>query len=280
MIQFFKMNSGMKIYKNIIFAQFLLIVLAPNTIYGSSVCSFSNSTLRLMQSGSAELKLTINLPLDTKGYEVKLGDFPLGIVGGISENTSTSGNKKEMKLVVDSTPNAQTGSFMIPFLCRIEGLESKEEIIQLNLIVDKMSASSIVVQKKQTEKLQTEISNGILQGQSTNFIRKKDMGTTSGFILKETSTSTGIKSPNGDSLNNQKVQYKITSYLGRGLSGEQVRTLQLFLKANGFFPQDQKITGYFGVKTEDAVRKFQKSKNIQSIGIVGPLTRKAIEEFK
>lgn len=61
-----------------------------------------------------------------------------------------------------------------------------------------------------------------------------------------------------------------------GMSGDDVKQLQLKLKALGFFPADTDATGLFGPITEAAVKAFQASHGIPQLGIVGPLTRAAL----
>lgn len=59
-----------------------------------------------------------------------------------------------------------------------------------------------------------------------------------------------------------------------GHKNEQVRVLQDFLREKGYFDIDS--TGYFGKITANAVSRYQKEKGIDSIGRVGPRTRKEV----
>jgi hypothetical protein len=68
------------------------------------------------------------------------------------------------------------------------------------------------------------------------------------------------------------TQFVFSKYLYRGKSGEEVRQLQIALKALGFFEYPE-ITGYFGPVTEKAVIAFQKSVSVDPVGMVGPITR-------
>lgn len=70
----------------------------------------------------------------------------------------------------------------------------------------------------------------------------------------------------------------ITHTLVRGSQGDEVKLLQQFLKFYGAFTYPD-ITGYFGLQTEQAVKKFQEKESIDSIGIVGPKTRARIATF-
>lgn len=60
--------------------------------------------------------------------------------------------------------------------------------------------------------------------------------------------------------------------LKRGSVGEYVKLLQKILIKLGYDLGGTSIDGKFGKKTENAVKKFQKSKGLVADGIVGPLT--------
>lgn len=60
----------------------------------------------------------------------------------------------------------------------------------------------------------------------------------------------------------------------RGSSGSAVQTLQARLQALGFDPGP--IDGVFGSMTDSAVRAFQRARNLQADGIVGPQTWDAL----
>ncbi len=64
----------------------------------------------------------------------------------------------------------------------------------------------------------------------------------------------------------------ITHTLRKKSVGNDVKLLQEFLRVYGVYPEGL-ITGYFGVFTEGAVKKFQKKESIDPIGIAGPKTR-------
>lgn len=66
----------------------------------------------------------------------------------------------------------------------------------------------------------------------------------------------------------------ITKNLGLGSRGKQVTILQTILIQQGYM--NGIATGYFGVVTFKAVKAFQRAHNILPIGLVGPLTRKAL----
>ena len=60
--------------------------------------------------------------------------------------------------------------------------------------------------------------------------------------------------------------------LGQGSRGDDVKELQVWLKANGFLSGE--ATGYFGGLTKSAVVKFQKDGGISATGFFGELSRK------
>ena len=62
--------------------------------------------------------------------------------------------------------------------------------------------------------------------------------------------------------------------LARGSSGNDVVQLQSFLADRGYFAGP--ATGYFGPLTANAIKIFQSRNSIPPIGIVGPLTRSAL----
>jgi len=62
--------------------------------------------------------------------------------------------------------------------------------------------------------------------------------------------------------------------LRKGMRSQEVKNLQERLRDLGFFEHEP--TGFFGEITEEAVKKFQKSKNLEVDGIVGPNTWKML----
>ena len=61
--------------------------------------------------------------------------------------------------------------------------------------------------------------------------------------------------------------------------GEEVRALQNLLKCLGYFSEDIDATGYYGPVTVDAVIAFQEANGIEPIGVVGPATRDALNNY-
>ncbi len=62
--------------------------------------------------------------------------------------------------------------------------------------------------------------------------------------------------------------------LKQGAQGDEVRVLQIRLKALGFFQGP--VTGFFGPLTAEAVRRFQKARGLPVVGYVGPRTLAAL----
>ncbi len=59
-----------------------------------------------------------------------------------------------------------------------------------------------------------------------------------------------------------------------GSSGAEVKAIQEKLKERGLF--NDNVTGYYGEKTQAAVKKFQKQQGISQTGTAGPQTLKAL----
>jgi peptidoglycan hydrolase-like protein with peptidoglycan-binding domain len=67
-----------------------------------------------------------------------------------------------------------------------------------------------------------------------------------------------------------------TTLLRKGNSGSSVRWVQEKLKQAGFY--NSEITGVFGDTTETAVKRFQQARNLTVDGIVGAITRNALNQ--
>ncbi len=79
-----------------------------------------------------------------------------------------------------------------------------------------------------------------------------------------------VPASQGEVLGEQS--YRFTSYLMRGMRGDEVQNLQAILIAEGFLPEDS-LSGYFGAVTQKALRAYQAAHGISQTGTVGPLTR-------
>lgn len=70
-----------------------------------------------------------------------------------------------------------------------------------------------------------------------------------------------------------------TETLRRGSRGEAVSRLQQFLKDRTNSYPEGIVSGYFGVLTETAVKRFQQQYGIETVGIVGPKTREKLNQL-
>ncbi len=71
---------------------------------------------------------------------------------------------------------------------------------------------------------------------------------------------------------------EIRSYLKLSSEGPEVLKLQQFLISNGFLAPDN-ATGYFGLVTSSAVKRFQFANGLAGTGTVGPLTRAVLNSL-
>jgi|GEM_PF-1967136 len=73
--------------------------------------------------------------------------------------------------------------------------------------------------------------------------------------------------------------YTFTKTLKRGMRGQEVYNLQKVLHWDPRIYPEGEMTGYFGVLTERAVKRFQKKYGIRTTGQVGPQTRAKLNEI-
>ncbi|PIR77936.1 MAG: hypothetical protein COU28_04450 [Candidatus Magasanikbacteria bacterium CG10_big_fil_rev_8_21_14_0_10_36_16] len=81
------------------------------------------------------------------------------------------------------------------------------------------------------------------------------------------------------SIVKQSSGYKFTLGLEGGNSGEEVKQLQLKLQDLGYLSKDIEATGYYGSATTKAVKAFQTAESIDSLGFVGPNTRRVLNSL-
>ena len=82
----------------------------------------------------------------------------------------------------------------------------------------------------------------------------------------------------GQELVAVKLELQFTKTIGRGASGEDVKKLQEFLRSFSDVYPEGVVSGYFGSRTEAAVRKFQEKNGLEPVGVVGPKTRAVLNE--
>ncbi len=85
----------------------------------------------------------------------------------------------------------------------------------------------------------------------------------------------GLKSQ----LTATQAELKFTRALRRGASGDEVKELQEFLKQFPDIYPEGLVTGFFGPRTEAAVKRLQEQQGIEAEGIVGPKTRAKLNEL-
>ena len=78
---------------------------------------------------------------------------------------------------------------------------------------------------------------------------------------------------------NQTITSSITRSLQRGMTGDDVRTLQTLLSTDPSVYPEKSVTGYFGPVTERAVKAFQAKYKLPTVGAVGPMTRAMLIEI-
>lgn len=76
-----------------------------------------------------------------------------------------------------------------------------------------------------------------------------------------------------------KEEIKITKELYKGISGDEVKEVQKFLKQFSEIYPEGLITGYYGPLTEKAVRKFQERDGLPITGKIDEITKKSINEY-
>ena len=77
----------------------------------------------------------------------------------------------------------------------------------------------------------------------------------------------------------QSSDFELTRSLRLNTQGEDVKALQKFLAKDSEIYPEGLATGYFGLKTQTAVKKWQKKYGIDPIGNVGPKTIAKIKEI-
>jgi peptidoglycan hydrolase-like protein with peptidoglycan-binding domain len=82
-----------------------------------------------------------------------------------------------------------------------------------------------------------------------------------------------------DSLTREVATLKLNHPLKQGDQGDDVKTLQQMLATDpSIFPEGS-VTGFFGPKTKDAIKKLQEKMGLESVGNVGPKTLDRINQI-
>lgn len=211
--------------------------------FAAPTCSIDPFSVKVSQGEAAQLSVVLQTENPEAPFEVSLGSLPDSVESGFlkKENMETIGDTKKIPLIVQTKQNAQIGSFMIAIIYKTS--ETEQNICQFNLEVKKKSANAISPTPL-SEPTTKSIASGVLPTASNPIAR---VMFTRNFSMRSV--------------------------------GDEVKSLQETLRSLGFFPKGEEATGYFGKITEAAVKGFQKSRNIEMLGIVGPKTRKALNEL-
>lgn len=118
-----------------------------------------------------------------------------------------------------------------------------------------------------------------LQGQIKELLAKVAELTKKMNALKGEGSAVSTEHKKGDGSVFETPKHRICSILNRNLSqgtkGDDVQGLQEFLGGEGYLSAN--ATGYFGSATADALKRWQSSQGVQSVGTVGPMTRERIK---
>jgi peptidoglycan hydrolase-like protein with peptidoglycan-binding domain len=96
------------------------------------------------------------------------------------------------------------------------------------------------------------------------------------LILKEIATAKQLLAEAPPLYPQEKTLVFSTGTIKKGSSGENVVSIQKKLKELGYFPKATTANGNFGPATEKAVRSFQASLGLPSVGYIGPQTLTAL----
>lgn len=95
-------------------------------------------------------------------------------------------------------------------------------------------------------------------------------------VRNQASTTKATRDVLKEEIKDTKRELKFARSLIRGMKGDDVRDLQELLAQDPSILTSDMITGFFGPKTEEALRKFQKKHGIDAIGVFGPRTQAKI----
>lgn len=114
-------SSRIRINKFILLLGLVVISLfsLSRLAFADTGCTFEPFTTTINQGEQAAISVAVTLPDSSASYELNLGNMPLSVSGGFTTVSAGASSVKKISLLVKSEPDAQTGSFMIPILCRI-----------------------------------------------------------------------------------------------------------------------------------------------------------------
>jgi hypothetical protein len=222
------------------FLIFILTFLAPSFALAESTCSVEPFTTTVSQGEAANISVLLYPDDMSADFEVSLGSLPNAVESGFLNKENIEIIGKTRKLPL--IIETKQSAQMGSFMVAIiyKTREAQDFICQFNLEIEKNIGASVA---ELDQKVQNVTSKSITFG------------------------TLGVQHP------------PFTKKLVRKSVGKEVTVLQERLRILGFFPKNQSSTGYFGSITEHSVKEFQKSRGIEVLGIVGPKTRKALNEL-
>ena len=138
----------------------------------------------------------------------------------------------------------------IPVVLTLNDFNSRA--IQMNLTLDQNNIS------------QSSVANTVVNTAVNTNVVSPAINTVAEVANTNTKANTAVK------------KYVFSSAIKNGSKGKEVTELQTRLKELGFYSGP--INGSFGVLTETALKKFQKSKKLTQTGALGPGTRNALNK--
>ncbi len=245
----------------------VLFFLFPFASFAAHSCTIAPFSKSIQQGDSVSFTVKRNTASSSAPFALTLGDFPIHVAGGFDPKGASS--TEEFILVLVASTTAQTGNVGMVLLM---SEESDEKIIHKSVCQLSLSISAHVPGGMPSKDALQSIPPNLLLGvgplaalPAANF--PKDTPQSS---FDSPAPSVAISLP----------EHNFTFRLARGDHNKDVTVLQKILKLLDFFPKEVPETGYFGSITKSAVIAFQKAHNIDPIGIVGPKTRKALNELR
>ena len=200
-----------------------------------------------------------------QGQLKELGIYSGEITGKVGSKTTAA--IKEFQRRNGLTADGVLGSSTIARLDEVAGSGSSSSGVSSDTIKD----------------VQAKLGNmGIYSGEVTGNLGSKTIAAIKEFQKRYNLTQDGIPGPATVTKLNQVYSntstVKVSSSgagLGIGSSGTAVATLQQNLTALGYYWAE--ITGNFGAKTQEAVKRFQKAYGLPQDGVAGATTLSAIQ---